>query len=301
MSESIELLRSKIARAGTLGSVVRTMKTLAAVNIRQYEEAVRALGDYNHAIELGLSACLHLTENGRSAFRHEQRKETLTIAIVFGSDQGLVGQFNDLIADTVKRELATISGQMTVIPVGERVQRMLEDAAVQAGTLFALPKSVNAITPLVGELLSEVERLREKAAAIELRLFYNSPVSGEQYRPVSKRLLPLDDEWAAEVARHVGEWPTGSIPEILNGVRSVQWALVREYLFVSLFRACAESLAAENASRLSAMQHAEKNIDDMLDELTRLYNERRQAGIDEELFDVVSGFQALGKNSGMNA
>lgn len=301
MSESIELLRGKIAHAGTLGSVVRTMKTLAAVNIRQYEEAVQALGDYEHTIELGLAGCLRLAENGHSAFRREKSKKVLTIAIVFGSDQGLVGQFNDLIAETVKRELAAIPGSLAVIPVGERVQSHLEDAAVRTATLFALPNSVSAITPLVGDLLSEVERLREKAAAIELRIFYNSPVSGEQYQPISTRLLPLDDEWAAEVARRVGKWPTGAIPEIINGVQSVQWALVREYLFVSLFRACAESLAAENASRLSAMQRAEKNIDDMLEELSRLYNERRQAGIDEELFDVVSGFQSLGKNSGMNA
>ena len=74
---------------------------------------------------------------------------------------------------------------------------------------------------------------------------------------------------------------------------TVQWALIREYLFVSLFKACAESLASENASRLAAMQRAEKNIDDMLEELSRLYNSRRQSDIDEELFDVVSGFNAL--------
>lgn len=298
MSESIEILRGNIALAGTLGSVVRTMKTLAAVNIRQYEEAVRSLGDYYRTIELGLAGCLHLTENGRSAFRRQQGRKALVIAIVFGSDQGLVGQFNDLIADTLKRELDAYAEALAVIPVGERVQSQLEEAGIRTGSLFALPNSVNAITPLVGELLTEVERLREKAAAIELRLFYNSPVSGETYRPVSMRLLPLDEMWATEVARRAGKWPTSSKPEILNGVQSVQWALVREYLFVSLFRACAESLAAENASRLSAMQRAEKNIDDMLEELTRLYNERRQTGIDEELFDVVSGFQSLGDNSG---
>ena len=301
MSESIELLRGKIARAGTLGSVVRTMKTLAAVNIRQDEEAVRALGDYNHAIELGLSACLHLTENGRSAFRDEQRKDVLTIAIVFGSDQGLVGQFNDLVAETFQREHANIPGAIAVIPVGERVQSRLEDAGHRAEKLFALPNSVSAITPLVGDLLTEVERLREKSAATELLLFYNRPVSGETYRPVSTRLLPFDVKWANEIASRAGKWPTSSKPEIIDGVKSVQWALLREYLFVSLFRACAESLAAENASRLSAMQRAEKNIDDMLEELTRRYNERRQAGIDEELFDVVSGFQSLGENFSKNA
>ena len=80
---------------------------------------------------------------------------------------------------------------------------------------------------------------------------------------------------------------------MLSGSDNVRWALVREYLFVSLFRACAESLASENASRLSAMQRAEKNIDDMLEELARRYNNQRQSGIDEELFDVVAGFNAM--------
>ena len=70
-------------------------------------------------------------------------------------------------------------------------------------------------------------------------------------------------------------------------------ALVREYLFVSLFRACAESLASENASRLSAMQRAEKNIDELQEELNRSFHRLRQSNIDEELFDVMSGYEAL--------
>ena len=70
-------------------------------------------------------------------------------------------------------------------------------------------------------------------------------------------------------------------------------AFAREYLFVSLFRACAESLASENASRLAAMQRAEKNIDELLEDLNRTFHRLRQSGIDEELFDVISGFEAL--------
>jgi F-type H+-transporting ATPase subunit gamma len=72
-------------------------------------------------------------------------------------------------------------------------------------------------------------------------------------------------------------------------------ALIREYLFVSLFRACAESLASENASRLAAMQRADKNIDEMLEELNGTYYRLRQSGIDEELFEVISGFEALSR------
>jgi F-type H+-transporting ATPase subunit gamma len=70
-------------------------------------------------------------------------------------------------------------------------------------------------------------------------------------------------------------------------------ALIREYVFVSLFRACAESLASENASRLAAMQRADKNIEDLLETLNGTFHRLRQRGIDEELFDVIAGFEAL--------
>jgi len=210
---------------------------------------------------------------------------------VFGSDQGLVGSFNDQLGKVVQHKLEELSGKNMILAVGERIQSRLRDAGYQQEELYTVPGSVNAIAPLVGTLLAAVEKLLEKEAMIQLYLFYNSPESGEIYHSLSKRLLPLDVTWEREIRSTV--WPTKALPEMLSGSNTVRWALVREYLFVSLFRACAESLASENASRLSAMQRAEKNIDNMLEELSRLYNNRRQSGIDEELFDVVSGFNAL--------
>ncbi|MCX6180102.1 MAG: F0F1 ATP synthase subunit gamma [Chlorobiales bacterium] len=291
MNETIDALHQKIEKANTLGSVVRTMKTLAASNIRQYEEAVRSLADYYHTIELGLSASLRGMEGKYSRLINPEKKTLLTIAVVFGSDQGLVGSFNDQLTDIVTHKLEELPGRSMILAVGERIQSRLTDAGHEPEELFAVPGSVNAIAPLVGDLLAAVEKLREKETLIQLYLFYNSPESGEIYHSISKRLLPLDRVWEREIRSTV--WPTKAIPEMLCGSDTVQWALVREYLFVSLFRACAESLASENASRLSAMQRAEKNIDDILEELSRLYNSRRQSGIDEELFDVVSGFNSL--------
>ena len=58
-------------------------------------------------------------------------------------------------------------------------------------------------------------------------------------------------------------------------------------------KAWAESLADENATRLEAMQRAKKNIDEMLEDLSLTFHRLRQETIDEELFDVVSGFEAL--------
>ena len=110
---------------------------------------------------------------------------------------------------------------------------------------------------------------------------------------MSQRLLPLDDTWQRELAsRH---WPTNQLPEVMADREQTVFAFVREYLFVSLFRACAESLASENASRLAAMRRAEKNIGELLESLGSDFDRLRQSAIDEELFDVISGFEAYGK------
>jgi len=159
------------------------------------------------------------------------------------------------------------------------------------GERFILPNSISAITPLVGQILIEMETQREKGEIAQVYLFHNRPESGAIYTPVSQRLLPLDEEWRRDLAAI--RWPSGNLPEVMNGEERTLLALVREYLFVSLFRACAESLASENASRLAAMQRAEKNIDELLEDLNRTFHRLRQSGIDEELFDVVSGFEAL--------
>ena len=86
---------------------------------------------------------------------------------------------------------------------------------------------------------------------------------------------------------------TDNPPEVMGDRARTLRVLVSEYLFVSLFRAYAESLASENASRLVAMQRAEKNIDELLEDLKRNFHRLRQNSIDEELFDGVSGFEAL--------
>jgi F-type H+-transporting ATPase subunit gamma len=130
-----------------------------------------------------------------------------------------------------------------------------------------------------------------QGAVIELHLIYNRPNSGAVYAPVTQRLLPLDKSWWRNLAER--PWPTGNLPEVMDEGTATLRALIREYLFVSLFRACAESLASENASRLAAMQRAEKNIDDLLEDLNGAFHRLRQSGIDEELFDVISGFEAL--------
>lgn len=292
MSDTMASLRRKISSAGDLQSVVRTMKALAASSISQYEQSARALADYYRTAELGLSICVR--KSAPAARMTEVRgrtDEAIVGAVVFGSDQGLVGQFNDVVADFAVKTLATLPGAHQVWAVGERVHGRLLDAGLPLVGLFAVPNSVKGITPIVGQILIESETRHSQDEVTELHLFYNRPTSGAVYAPVSQRLLPLDETWRRKLAEL--PWPTGNLPEVMGGGTATLRMLIREYLFVSLFRACAESLTSENASRLAAMQRADKNIDELLEDLNSTFHRLRQSGIDEELFDVISGFEAL--------
>ncbi|MGO4892789.1 F0F1 ATP synthase subunit gamma [Flavobacterium sp. W21_SRS_FM6] len=299
MSDTLESVRRKISSAGDLHAVVRTMKTLAGANIGQYEQSVHALADYYRTVELGLS--IGLAHPGLPFFdplpqqqpNPRQNHATVCHVVVFGSDQGLVGQFNDAIARFALAALPSLPGKVQLWAVGSRVHARLGESALPLMAPFNVPLSVNAITPLVGQILLHTATPQTLDNASELHLFYNSPSESEIYQPVCQQLLPLDTHWLNKLRAHA--WPTKNLPELLGDPRTTLQALIREYLFVSLFRAAAESLASENASRLAAMQRADKNIQALLANLHATFHRMRQNSIDEELFDVITGFEALVK------
>lgn len=293
MSDSMVSLRRKISTASDLKSVVRTMKAQAASSIEQYEMSVESLGDYYRIVEMGLSLCFRQIETSDG---HQSEimpaSEPDVVAVVFGSDQGLVGQFNETVVDYAVGILDTLPTTPKVWAVGERVYARLKDANVVQKGLFFVPLSIKAVTPLIGQILSEAAAPDLKYDdRRELHLFYNRPSKGVSYEPVYQRVLPLDRAWQRNLAKLT--WPTKKLPEIIGGQAPALQSFIREYLFVSLFRACTESLASENASRLAAMQRAERNIDELLERLNGDYHRLRQSSIDEELFDVISGFEAL--------
>jgi F-type H+-transporting ATPase subunit gamma len=211
--------------------------------------------------------------------------------VIFGSDQGLVGQFNDVVVDAAVEALASEPGRPRVWVVGERARVCLAEAGITAEESFPAPNSIEAVAPLVRRLLLQSEGLHAEGALTELHLHHNRPTSGSGYAPVTQRLLPLDAPWSRRLLD--AQWPTNKLAQVLGDREATLRSLVHEFLFISLFRACTESPASENASRLAAMERADRNIAELLERLEVSLHRRRQAGIDEELFDVVSGFQAL--------
>ena len=290
MSDTTASLRRKIDSAGDLQAVVRAMKAMAASNIGQYDRSVLVLADYHRTVELGLGACFRRDAPAASMLEVAGRPEQGSVgAIVFGSDQGLVGRFNEEVAAHAIQALATLPAGTTIWAVGERVHARLEDAGLPPKARFDVPGSVEAITPLIGQLLLAGDARSAEGAVSELHLFYNHRSSEAACVPTSERLLPLDGAWHQRLAEL--PWPTNRVPELMGSGSTTLRALIGEYLFISLFRACAESLATENASRLAAMERADKNIADLLTTLQGSFHRLRQSSIDEELFDVIAGFE----------
>lgn len=287
MSQTIASLRRKLVSANKLHSVVRAMKALAASNVGQFEKSIVALSEYSHTVEMALGVCLRQNLSlGLMRVKLEPMRTQNQISIVFGSDQGLVGQFNNQVCDFALNAQNAANEKSKVWAVGERVQFRLIDSGAATVECFSVPSSIKLVGKLVGQILSKIEK---QGNDIALHLFYNKVISNSSYAPVQKQILPLDEDWGRKLGGI--PWPTKLLPETIGS--ETLPALIRDYLFISLFRACAESLAAENASRLAAMQRADKNIQDLVLTTSEKFNTLRQSQIDEELFDVISGFETL--------
>jgi len=292
MARTLEAIRRKINTAGDLQSIVRTMKGLAAANIRQFQRAVESLAEYRRVIELGLQVLLKegpgpvVLAKGESAQR--------LAAVVYGSDQGMCGRFNQQITSHALAQMDAfgVPGEdRTVLAVGGFIVPLLELAGHEVAERLTPPGSVAAITHLVQEVLLRVQDWYESEAVGQVVLFYNESLGGALYRPYTHRLVPVDMQWLGSLQKK--DWESRSLPLVTMEWRPLFSTLLHEHFFIELYRASAESLASENASRLGAMQRAERNIEERLEQLTAQFRHQRQTSITEELFDIVAGFEAL--------
>jgi F-type H+-transporting ATPase subunit gamma len=290
--EAIEALKRTIHVTQELQSLVKTMKVLAGLNIRQYERAAHAVAEYNRTIEMGLQIALRNLPEPLLPPQYAPGRKLG--AIVFGSDQGMCGQLNDVIVSHAARALGKLAlrrQDQAVLAVGQRAAAQLEDSGRIVEATLEVPGSIGGVTDTVHQALLRIEEWRRERGIEMVVLFYCRLVTGVFYRPRGIRLLPVDISWIRSLKAK--PWPSKVIPTYMMETEQLYHSLIREYLFVSLFRAFAESLASENAARLASMQVAERNIEDRLRALTSEFHQSRQTAITSELLDIISGFEAM--------
>ncbi len=294
--QTLETLRKKNQSAEDLYTIVKTMKTLAAMNIRHYEKAVESISVYNRTVELGLRVVLQ--RGPVEILEGPPAKDKGACIVIFGSDHGLCGGFNDqIVAHAIEAmyEHEITHEHRFVMCVGSRARALLEDQGHPVAEYFSVPAALSAITETGHRIVTTINEWESKGNINRVILFYNKLISSVTSKPQTIHLLPLDREWFQAIARN--EWPSRTIPTFTMDRNRLFSALVHQYIFVSLYRAFLESMASENASRLLSMQTAERNIEERIEEIDALYRHQHQSSITDELLDIVSGFEALQSSS----
>jgi len=284
-----ESLKKKISTVEDLLAVVKTMKSMAAVNIRAYEQATSSVSDYERVVDLGWRALFPL--RGRML---QPREGSEMVVFAIGSDQGMCGQFNEVAADRARQVVAQqreAGREVLLWTSGVRLQAAMQDAGIPPERHLNLPGSLPGIVTMIQQVQERFAALQQERRVQRFMLVHNSLKGQSSYTPHSFQVLPLDETWREQLGE-LG-WPGRGLPMLGDSTQRLFRDLFNQYLFVSLYRGFAQSMAAENAARLAAMQAAEKNILELEEELQSKYRETRQKAITEELFDVVSGFEAL--------
>ncbi|WP_147820889.1 F0F1 ATP synthase subunit gamma [Salidesulfovibrio onnuriiensis] len=286
--QTLEALKQTIHSTSELHAVVRTMKTLAAVNMRQYARAGEAVGQYSLTVEQGLAMLFRVRPHLGGTAR--PGGSGVPGFIAFGTDQGMCGQLNEEIHGAARRLLSRPA--VRVAAMGERLAGVFQAEGQDVERILGVPGSVAYVARLVAELLDLIRNWTEEGIG-SITLINTRPAAGALGTVEITQLLPIDlpalrTSLEREDSRRCLPLFTLDDEELLAG-------LLEQYLSVTLYRAAAESMVSENSARLAAMQGAERNIEDRLVELTDLYNQRRQSGITEELMDIVSGFEALSR------
>jgi F-type H+-transporting ATPase subunit gamma len=286
---TLEGIKEKLKVTNELLDIVKAMKALAASSIRRYQKADEASKVYFETLSLGFQIVKKYIPYQFIDFKVEQKIG----AIIFGSDLGMCGKFNDQISDfakkTMKEDLKIPEDDQRLITIGEHVTNNFLDRKIDKKLLF--PLSLEGIEQRLVSVLIVVEEWMLRQNIHQIVLFYNKPSGESSYLPTFVKVLPLSLEWLNDLEK--AKWQSRSLPTFFMDPKDLFSALIKEYVYIVLYRAFIESLFSENVSRLAAMRYAEKNIEDHIDELKLFFNQSMQNNITEEILEIVEGYEFI--------
>lgn len=291
--DTLESLSSSLKTTEGIRSIVRTMKSLSAASIHQYESASEAIAEYSDTVDQGLQVVLRARQTDGRTWQRDTVETGRRAVIVIGSDRGLCGRFNDRIASFASKDLlqtqVTDHGKPRLCVLGVRAAARLATEGHEPDATIPLPGSAGGLSQAAQHVITHIERLNRTEGVTQVQLAHNHRKPGAGTSPVARSILPVPPDYLESLARK--PWPSRRLPMFrMEGTALLQW-LLRENIYVAVYRALAESLASEHASRLASMQNAERNIGERQDELLANFRRKRQENITGELLDLIIGFE----------
>lgn len=269
MKREVELKR-RLQTLHSLGEAVGAMKSLSAHHFRETRKSVEPARAYRDGVQsiLGVvGASLTGGEGGAGL-------------LIIGAELGLCGGYNAQVVDAGAERRAAL-GEGPTFCVGHRAAALLGRRGVELATIYEGPTSARGITTL---LLKLAEDVLTRYAAERLSSFHivASRFAGIGVpSPESVRLLPVEAApgQPAREARYVGR-------------ESFVAAVIREYLYITLYELLLDALASEHGARLAATQSAERWLDERTERIRRHLMASRRESSTQEMIEIAAGARA---------
>jgi F-type H+-transporting ATPase subunit gamma len=284
---SLKAIRKRIASVKSTQKITRAMKLVAAAKLRRAQENILAARPYAvklHELISELALRADFEDHPLLAHREPRRVQLL----VMTSDRGMCGAFNTNILRTAEkyvRDNKTTHEQIDLSVVGRKGRDYLRHRQYELKTYFpgldipgALAESKQIADGIIDDFLGDNLDM--------VFLLYNEFKSAMSQRITVEQLLPIKplelDEGGAAID-FVYEPDKQTLLETVMPM----------YVHVEVYRAALESMASEFGARMTAMENATNNANEMIGALTLQFNKARQASITKELLDIVGGAEAL--------
>jgi F-type H+-transporting ATPase subunit gamma len=282
-------IRRRVRSVKNTQQITKAMKMVSAAKLRRAQERVIAARPYAAMLEkmlASVSGAARGTDMAGELPLLAVRPEKRVQLILVTADRGLAGGFNTNLIKAAQRFLAEHAGHDVVIEaVGRKGRDFFAKRAKLSGEHIGLVNKVAKLT--YAETQAVTQRVTERFINGEIDsvyLIYNEFKSVMTQKLTETKLLPIEMKDAGDAPQ---DYIYEQSPDVLLGT------LLPKYLENSVYRAILESIAAEQAARMTAMDSASSNAADVINKLTLYMNRVRQASITKEIIEVVSGAAAL--------
>lgn len=285
-------IKRRITTVKSTQKITSAMKMVAAAKLRRAQDAIGNARPYATRMRATLEEVSKtpLDETHPLLAVHPERR-ALEVVIVT-SDRGLAGGFNSNVAKAAESLIKSRSGEFQQVGLTLLGKKAIDFFKRRRASQirFEAPIGGDVRYDKAADVGRELARRYEAGEVDEVVLVYSQFVSTMTQTPVVRTLLPFTPPKAGLVA--VAE--DQALPfEIEPDPAALLAALVPKAVEVEIFRALLENQAGEHAARMTAMEAATKNTQDLIEKLTLQYNRARQAAITRELVEIVTGAQAL--------
>ncbi len=286
---SLKAIRKRITSVKNTRKITRAMKLVSTAKLRRAQEALIAARPYTAAISQVVSELSGVAGTDSHPLFEERKVERAAIVVVT-SDRGQAGAFNANVTKAVERYVRDELGgvQVSLRIVGRKGNQYFTRRKATITSFDPAPTGATALSS-ARETANRIIADFQAKKVDRVFVVYNEFRSAISQVVRTKQLLPVVPEpskqtLAAEAAPDFVYEPSKE---------TLLQRLVPLYVQIQLYRASLESIAAEFAARMTAMENATKNAGEMIAKLTLSYNRARQASITKELLEIIGGAEAL--------